>query len=142
MNTSHPTQQSTSLSLPTVASTWLLDPVIVAEPTPTIAARNIVMLENGHGETGPVAFCYSCGQRIKDAGLAGVLWTYSKRKYSGYRILCKFTPNGALGCLSDPAYRRQPWMELTAFYGFLLHNTGITTRAQYDAIRGELDWRV
>jgi hypothetical protein len=80
----------------------------------------------------PLAFCDSCGQPITDITKTGILWTHPKAKHgrAKFLVLCKFQPDGRLGCLSDPNRRLQPWEEMSRYVMSLLWNTGIKTKEQ------------
>jgi len=104
---------------------------------PLLPGKNIQVVEST-GESCPLVFCHMCGRRVKDARLAGVVWTYTKSKRSGFRVLCKDagTGEGSLrGCLSDPSNRHQPWMEYSAFIGYLLYNTNVRTSDEWEDVR-------
>lgn len=104
--------------------------VVSAPPSKPIphAMRGLTLTQEG-GYSCPMAYCDGCGQEIKDISKAGVLWRYPKIKNgrSRFSILCKFRLSGALGCLSEPQHRLQPWMELSHYLMSLLYNMGVKT---------------
>ena len=136
---SYPSVNNLSTKSATPPSLSLLDRPITIHPQtfPLLPGKNIQVVESS-GESCPLVFCHMCGRRVKDARLAGVVWTYTKAKRSGFRVLCKDAGTGNAGfqgCLSDITNRRQPWMEYTAFIGYLLYNTNVRTSDDWEDVR-------
>lgn len=101
---------------------------------PTRTPTSITLLED-RGETGPVLTCQGCGVRITNYRRAGVAWRYSKSKRSSFRVYCKGEQTSQ--CLWNCA-RHDPFMELEAFFAYLLHNAGLDP-TDYSRLRERIE---
>jgi hypothetical protein len=88
--------------------------------------------------TAPFVTCDACGQTIRALHDAGVVWDYDDLPCTP-RVYCKFADPArkTLGCLSAPHIKHRPWMELSHYLFFLLHNLGLRTTKQ---ITEEAKW--